>query len=223
MVRYYRISGIMSFSFDIMKPIIFILLVLAVFTSGCGTLASRWNYDPYEHHEYLNPLDEKDVTSRIYSGLSWHFTAQRHCDGPYMISGPCMHPSGMGFKGFWYVLVEGLATFDYLFLSSVADTAILPITIFETCCTGDLSHAAAEGNLELVQQLLESGADVNGRDAWGHTPLMSACWAGHKEIVRELLKRGAEVNAIKSRDWTAINGPPYGLQKKSAIPRSSIY
>ncbi|UCE64809.1 MAG: ankyrin repeat domain-containing protein [Nitrospirota bacterium] len=110
----------------------------------------------------------------------------------------------MGFKAIWYVLVEGFATFDYLFLSSAADTVILPITILETCCIGDLSSAAAQGDLELVQQLLEEGADVNGTDAWGHTPLMSASWAGHKEIVQVLLKRGADVNATTRLDWTAL-------------------
>jgi len=110
----------------------------------------------------------------------------------------------MGYKGIWYFFVEGFATFDYLFLSSVADTVILPITILETCCIGDLSHAAAQGDLELVQQLLEAGADVHSRDAWGHTPLMSACWAGHKEIVQVLLGGGADVNATTRQDWTAL-------------------
>jgi ankyrin repeat protein len=110
----------------------------------------------------------------------------------------------MGFKGIWYFFVEGFATFDYLFLSSAADTVILPITILETCCTGDLSNAAAQGDLELVQQLLEAGADVNNTDSWGHTPLISACWAGHKKIVQVLLDHGADVTTTTPRGWTAL-------------------
>jgi ankyrin repeat protein len=110
----------------------------------------------------------------------------------------------MGFKVIWYLMLEFFASFDYVFLSTVADTVILPITILETCCTGGLANAAAQGDLELVQRLLEAGADVNDRDSWGHTPLMSACWGGHKDIVQILLERGADVNAKTRRDWTAI-------------------
>ena len=186
------------------KPFFLILLAVFFVTSGCGTLVSRLNYEPYEYNEYLNPSHASEVASTVYSGLGWHITAQNHCDGPYKISGPCRWPSGMGFKGIWYFFLEGFATFDYLFLSSVADTVILPITIVETCCTGDLSLAAAQGDLELVQQLLESGVDVNDTDAWGHTPLMSACWGGHKEVVQVLLERGADVNATTWEDWTAL-------------------
>ena len=194
----------MSFPFKRITPLVVIFLAFSFVTSGCGTLTSRWFYEPYEYNDYLNPSHAAQITSRVYSGLGWHFTAQRYCDGPYKISGPCRYPSGMGYKGIWYFFVEGFATFDYLFLSSVADTVILPITIIETCCIGDLSHAAVQGDLELVQQLLEGGTDVNSKDPWGHTPLMSASWAGHKEIVQVLLKRGADVNASTRRDWTAL-------------------
>ena len=194
----------MSFRVIKIRPLVVILLVFTFVTGGCGTVTSRYFYEPYEYNEYLNPSHAAEVTNRVYSGLGWHFTAQNYCDGPYKISGPCQWPSGMGIKGIWYFFLEGFATFDYLFLSSVADTVILPITILETCCTGDLSHAAAQGDLELVEQLLDAGVDVNDRDAWGHTPLMSASWAGHREIVKVLLKRGAEVNATTRRDWTAL-------------------
>lgn len=195
----------MSFLFNVMKPNVLILFALVFVASGCGTLTSRWNYDPYEHHEYLNPSQAKEVTRRVYSGLGWHFTAQTHCEGPYTISAPCQFPSGIGFKGVWLVLKEGFATFDYLFLSSIADTAMLPVTIMEDCCTGALPKAAAQGNLELVQQLLDAGADVNNSDVWGHTPLISACWSGHKEIVQILLERGADPNATTPRGLPAIH------------------
>lgn len=197
-------KGVMSSYFDSNKTFVIIFLSLVFLTSGCGTVTSRYFYEPYEYNEYLNPSHAAEVTNRVYSGLGWHFTAQNYCDGPYKISGPCQWPSGMGIKGIWYFFLEGFATFDYLFLSSVADTVILPITILETCCTGDLSNAAAQGDLDLVQQLLDAGEDVNDRDAWGHTPLMSASWAGHRDMVKLLLKRGAEVNASTRRDWTAL-------------------
>lgn len=192
------------FPFNVIRSLAGILLAVAFITSGCGTLTSRWNYDPYEYNEFLSASQAKQVTRRVYSGLSWHFNAQTRCDGPYKISGPCKFPSGMGFKVIWYMMEEFFASFDYVFLSSVADTVILPVTIIETCCTGDLSNAAAQGDLELVRQLLEAGADVNNTDSWGHTPLMSASWGGHKEIVQVLLAHGANVNVTTSRGWTAL-------------------
>jgi uncharacterized protein YceK len=188
----------------LIKPLILIFLTLVCVTTGCGTLASRWNYDPYEHKEYLNPSHLKDITSRVYSGLGWHFNALRHCYGPYKISDSCGFSRDLGYKTIWWMGVEVLAGFDYLFLSTAADTVILPVTIFETCCTGALSNAAAQGDLELVQQLLAAGADVNNTDSWGHTPLISACWAGHKDIVQVLLERGADVKATTPRGWTAL-------------------
>ena len=144
------------------------------------------------------------MTSTIYGGLAWHSGAIKHCYGPYKISDACAHQREIGFIFIWWLIVEGFASFDHLFLSSLTDTLILPLTIYETCCTGELSLAAAQGDLPLVQQLLEEGTDINDTDAWGHTPLMSASWAGQMPVVRVLLERGADVNSTTSDDWTAL-------------------
>jgi len=204
MVPYYRTKGVMSFPFIVIKPLVVLLILVVFVTSGCGTITSRLNYDPYEHNAYLNSSHTKEITSRVYSGLGWHFNAMRSCYGPYKITDSCGFRRDLGFKTIWWMTVEFFAGFDYLLLSLAADTVILPITIVETCCTGDLSNAAAQGDLELVQQLLEAGADVNNTDSWGHTPLISACWAGHKDIVQVLLERGADVKATTPRGWTAL-------------------
>jgi ankyrin repeat protein len=58
-----------------------------------------------------------------------------------------------------------------------------------------LFSAVESGDLSVVRQVLDRGADIEARNAEGLTPLMVAAKAGRAEVVRELLQRGAQVNA----------------------------
>ncbi|KAH0492017.1 hypothetical protein TgHK011_003415 [Trichoderma gracile] len=55
-----------------------------------------------------------------------------------------------------------------------------------------LTAAAFDGIMEMVQLLLDAGADINDPNGWA---LQTAAAEGHYEIVEELINRGAEVNA----------------------------
>lgn len=59
----------------------------------------------------------------------------------------------------------------------------------------DLLVAARKGDLPAVRALLERGADVNAKTAYGATPLSYASDKGHAEVVGLLLERGADPNA----------------------------
>ena len=61
-----------------------------------------------------------------------------------------------------------------------------------------LIQAAKDGNLPVVQALLEKGDNVNADDGHGITALMVASWNGHTEIVKSLLEKGADVNIKKT-------------------------
>ena len=187
-----------------MKLTIGLLFCVFLLTTGCGTITSRLNYDPYEYYPNLGPTVTKKRTSRFYGGFEWHTQSIRNCNGPYKISDECGHSRDFGISIFWWLAVEAFAALDFLTLSLAADTLLLPLTIYETCCTGELSEGAATGNLPSVQRLLKNGTDVNERDTWGHTPLISASWAGHTDIVKILLAHGADVNATTPRGWTAL-------------------
>ncbi len=66
-----------------------------------------------------------------------------------------------------------------------------------------LIQAVLENNLEKVNSLLKSGADVDERypnlDGFNdqHTPLLVAAREGHVEILEMLIKYGADINAVE--------------------------
>jgi Ankyrin repeats (many copies) len=56
-----------------------------------------------------------------------------------------------------------------------------------------LHAAAAEGDAQLAQLLLQLGAQINARNKPGATPLFCACESGSVEVARTLLEAGAEM------------------------------
>ena len=69
-----------------------------------------------------------------------------------------------------------------------------PFPLFET----PLSVAAGFGHTDVLQVLIEKGADVNGNHEGTFTkaPLLEAAHGGHAEIVQTLLQNGAHINDI---------------------------
>ena len=60
------------------------------------------------------------------------------------------------------------------------------------------------GKAVLAKELLKSSADVNAKDEYGNTPLMTAITAGTKPIFLLLLNHGADVNAENDKGETAL-------------------
>ena len=56
----------------------------------------------------------------------------------------------------------------------------------------EIGRAAAKGKLDLVESLVEAGADINAVDTTGQTPLHLAASNGNAGMVRMLLEDGAE-------------------------------
>ena len=68
----------------------------------------------------------------------------------------------------------------------------------------DLFFAVREGQLYAATLLLDRGAEVNGKDKDGRTPLHYAAHYGHANIAALLLDRGAEVNVKDNEGWTPL-------------------
>lgn len=71
-----------------------------------------------------------------------------------------------------------------------------------------LFHAASRGHVEVVNCLIEAGADVNMGDKEGSTALISAVRFGRKECMEALIAAGADPNATPKNafgiGWTAL-------------------
>ena len=76
-----------------------------------------------------------------------------------------------------------------------------PVSIHSVNPVGEtpLHVAAIQGKANIVQQLIEAGADINAPGEHGYTPLHEACAQGKIEVVELLLRNGADV-AIENKD-----------------------
>ncbi|BFY98557.1 hypothetical protein BsWGS_01597 [Bradybaena similaris] len=68
-----------------------------------------------------------------------------------------------------------------------------------------LHFAAGFGRKDVVEHLLECGANVHARDDGGLIPLHNACSFGHAEVVTLLLRHGGEPNARDNWNYTPLH------------------
>lgn len=66
-------------------------------------------------------------------------------------------------------------------------------------------RSAEKGKVDEIRQLLDSGTDVNTKNANGTTALMAAAIGGRSDVVALLIQRGADVNAATSVGDTALS------------------
>ncbi len=66
--------------------------------------------------------------------------------------------------------------------------------------------AARTGQADLLEQFLDAGADPNGSNGSGYTPLILASYNGHDAATAVLLRRGADPNLADAKGSTALCG-----------------
>jgi len=72
-------------------------------------------------------------------------------------------------------------------------------------CLTPTVAAAWGGHTDILEFLLDHGADVNRTGRFGTTPLMMAAYFGNTETVHLLLTRGANPNIITDEGETALS------------------
>ncbi|CAF0795524.1 unnamed protein product [Didymodactylos carnosus] len=64
--------------------------------------------------------------------------------------------------------------------------------------------AAAWGHLDIIQMLIDRGANVNHYTKTRSTPLRAACFSRRLDIVKYLIDHGADVNIVNSRNHSCL-------------------
>mmetsp|Transcript_32035 Transcript_32035/g.77741 ORF Transcript_32035/g.77741 Transcript_32035/m.77741 type:complete len:699 (-) Transcript_32035:188-2284(-) len=112
--------------------------------------------------------------------------------------------------------VIGVATGEYVRLLSIVhdDDLVLLKPHFseeaQRAVSLPLLHAAKEGELRMVDNLLSQGqVDVNFANQHGDTALILSCWYGHKWIASRLLDHRAAVDLANCDGNTALNAAAY--------------
>ena len=79
---------------------------------------------------------------------------------------------------------------EYFFLKETSSTTV--------CVSGF-------GRKDVVDHLLDCGANVHAKDDGGLIPLHNACSFGHAEVVQLLLRNGADPNARDNWNYTPLH------------------
>lgn len=76
--------------------------------------------------------------------------------------------------------------------------------------TMDIHTATLMGDIEVIQQHIEAGSDLDVREpAMGSSPLISAAVFGKTDIAGELIKAGADVNLQNNEGSTALHSAAF--------------
>lgn len=67
-----------------------------------------------------------------------------------------------------------------------------------------LQAAAISGNVNIVEMLVQAGADINDIDSLGQTPLHRAAYYNHLPVVKFLINKGADVKGIDSEGHSPV-------------------
>ncbi|KAI8511539.1 hypothetical protein Bbelb_106390 [Branchiostoma belcheri] len=69
-----------------------------------------------------------------------------------------------------------------------------------------LHQAAGEGDVTMVEQLLEEGADPNTTERDGSTPVYAAAEGGHLDCLELLLSHNGDPNSLRDDNFTPLHG-----------------
>ena len=106
----------------------------------------------------------------------------------------------------WQIISEKVKRCSLLYLA-VKEARLLIVNYFLDNCDINPDYlwaAAATGNLQIVESLLEHGADINSVDEWHQTALFKACWLSYLKMVKYLVVKGADINKADYHGTTCL-------------------
>ena len=93
--------------------------------------------------------------------------------------------------------------FLQIFFQDAAWSQTAPTLPEQQAYTG-LHAAALTGDVKQLRNLLEKGADIDVRDAYGRSAVHIAAYESHENIIRVLAESGADLNAFEDDAYDAI-------------------
>ncbi|WP_264688090.1 ankyrin repeat domain-containing protein [Wolbachia endosymbiont (group A) of Sympetrum striolatum] len=96
------------------------------------------------------------------------------------------------------------AGFDVDYLFEIEDDTLIAYDRFML-----LHSAAKNGHADVVNALIQNGANVNAEDNFKSTPLHNAARNGHIDTVKVLIAKGTDVNAKDQDGWTPLHLAAY--------------
>jgi ankyrin repeat protein len=98
-------------------------------------------------------------------------------------------------RQFWESEIDGSR--EGLFMRRIiwlAPMVLIAAGLFAADLNEELLNASRKGDLAAVKQLVEKGASIEAKTAYGQTPLYVAAMNNHEDVVRFLLEKGARTD-----------------------------
>uniref|UniRef100_A0A672JB45 Poly [ADP-ribose] polymerase n=1 Tax=Salarias fasciatus TaxID=181472 RepID=A0A672JB45_SALFA len=114
-------------------------------------------------------------------------------------------PASPGIGGAFRELFEACRNGDVSRVKRLVDSVNVNAKDMAGRKSTPLHFAAGFGRKDVVEHLLQTGANVHARDDGGLIPLHNACSFGHAEVVSLLLCQGADPNARDNWNYTPLH------------------